>query len=112
VNLSAYKGKNRLFLIFAPSAADEEYREQERRLAGQENGFEDRDLLALRLFEDASAAGLRNTLGVEAGRFAVVLVGKDGGEKARWSGPVSPREVFDRVDAMPMRRREMREKER
>ncbi len=66
----------------------------------------------LRLFEDADAAGLRDASGIEAGRFAVVLVGKDGGEKARWSGPVSEREVFARVDAMPMRRREMREKKR
>ena len=42
----------------------------------------------------------------------VVLIGKDGGVKARWSEPVSPSAVFDLVDAMPMRMREMREDEK
>ena len=38
-----------------------------------------------------------------------VLVGKDGGVKERWS--VAPRlqEIFDLVDAMPMRQRELRD---
>ena len=38
-----------------------------------------------------------------------VLVGKDGGVKERW--PLAPRlqEVFDLVDAMPMRQRELRD---
>lgn len=112
MDLSAYRGKKRLLLIFAPTPSDERFREQERLFAGDEPGFDDRDLLTLRFFGDAGAAGLRGSFGLEAGRFAGVLVGKDGGEKARWSGPVSPREVFARVDATPMRRREMREKKR
>lgn len=40
-------------------------------------------------------------------RFAVLLVGKDGGEKHRWTTPVLMKEIFGLVDAMPMRRREM-----
>ena len=49
--------------------------------------------------------------GLESGRqgFAAALVGKDGGVKERWPGLVEPQAVFDLVDAMPMRIREVRE---
>ena len=40
--------------------------------------------------------------------FSVVLIGKDGGEKLRRATPLSPEELFAIVDAMPMRRAEMR----
>ena len=40
--------------------------------------------------------------------FTVVLVGKDGGEKYRSHRPLSTAELFALIDAMPMRRAEMR----
>ena len=39
-------------------------------------------------------------------RFSAVLVGLDGTEKKRWTGPVDPRELFAIVDEMPMRQQE------
>jgi hypothetical protein len=39
----------------------------------------------------------------------VILVGKDGTEKRRNAAPVTARSIFDTIDAMPMRQREMRE---
>lgn len=39
-------------------------------------------------------------------KFSAVLVGLDGTEKKRWTGPVDPRELFAIVDEMPMRRQE------
>ncbi len=44
--------------------------------------------------------------------FQAVLLGKDGRVKSRWDEVVAPVAVFDLVDAMPMRMREMREDER
>ena len=38
--------------------------------------------------------------------LTVILIGKDGGEKGRWSQLVDPDEVFALIDAMPMRQRE------
>jgi hypothetical protein len=38
----------------------------------------------------------------------VILFGKDGTIKAKWSEPVSFKEVFELIDAMPMRKAEMR----
>ena len=39
-------------------------------------------------------------------KFSAVLVGLDGTEKKRWTGPVDPRELFAIVDEMPMRQPE------
>ena len=50
---------------------------------------------------------LREDLGVGHDGFVVLLVGKDGGEKFRSETPVPAQEVFRRIDAMPMRRREV-----
>ena len=43
------------------------------------------------------------------GVFAAALIGKDGGVKHRYDGVVDPDEIFSRIDAMPMRMREMRD---
>jgi len=47
--------------------------------------------------------------GVAHSAFRTVLVGKDGAEKRRDAAPVTARSLFDTIDAMPMRQREMRE---
>jgi hypothetical protein len=51
---------------------------------------------------------LRKTLGVK--KDAIVLIGKDGSVKASWNEIVDPIIVFEIIDAMPMRRQEMRER--
>lgn len=81
----------------------------------------ERDLLRGDLFEDGTgslggspvssgeATAARERFGVESGTFAALLVGKDGTVKNRSSEPVGPGGIFALVDAMPMRRRELRE---
>ena len=44
------------------------------------------------------------------GRFAAVLVGKDGTVKHRSGEPVEPEYLYALIDQMFMRRREMRER--
>ena len=44
--------------------------------------------------------------------FTVVLIGKDGGEKFRAGKPTQAEEFFALIDAMPMRRAEMRRKKK
>ena len=39
-----------------------------------------------------------------------VLIGKDGGVKRRWDGPLHVDDLFETIDAMPMRQFEMRTK--
>lgn len=42
------------------------------------------------------------------GAFTIILLGKDGGEKHRTSTYLKSQELFSIIDAMPMRRSEMR----
>ena len=60
------------------------------------------------LTEAQPGSRLRKSLGVSERGFAVVLVGKDGGVKKVWRDPVDPKSIFTIIDAMPMRRQEMR----
>ena len=120
MDLDAHRGKHRLFLILAASYEDESFARQDRLLEGSGDGFAERDLLRGDLFEDGTgsfdgetvsageAAAVRERFGGEPGRFGAFLVGKDGTVKQFFDEPVGPGEIFALVDAMPMRRREMR----
>ena len=118
--LDALRWKNRPLLIFAPSAHAPHYRRQLELLHGLHRELSDRDMLVLEIVGDRvvtdepalNAGTLREQLEVRPDTFAVLLVGKDGGVKLRRSRPVAPEDLFELIDAMPMRRREMREKKR
>lgn len=84
----------RILLIAAPSLNDDAYRTQAALLLPALAGLNERDFVVQIQF------GTRS--------FSVVLIGKDGGEKLRRATPLSPEELFAIVDAMPMRRAEMR----
>jgi hypothetical protein len=108
----ASPGAVRRFLIFAPSAAEPAYERQLALLAGHEAGLAERDLRVTSFLEDGSeeAATARGRYSVPEGRFAAVLVGKVGGAKLRSGEPLGTETLFARIDAMPMRRREMQER--
>jgi len=118
-DLDAYQWKNRILLVFAPSSDADAYKRQTREFEGQEDGIADRDLIVLELFENGGsrlgntplservATLMRRQFGVEAGKFSIVLIGKDGTVKLRSPGPISVSEIFSLIDAMPMRKREM-----
>jgi hypothetical protein len=57
--------------------------------------------------EEETAARKRFRVGEE--EFAVVLIGKDGGEKLRSPNPVTMDRVMKVIDAMPMRQKEVRD---
>lgn len=83
----------RVLVISAPDAAHPAYREQAAALLPEWSGLIERDFV------------IESRFGARA--FAVVLIGKDGGEKLRRSAPLATDELFAVVDAMPMRRAEM-----
>ncbi len=68
-------------------------------------GCLERDILVLEI----RTAEMREELGLGGRETVILLVGKDGGVKERWSEAVAPEKVFALIDAMPMRQREMRE---
>jgi hypothetical protein len=129
VNLADYRWKHRLLLVFAPSRDAEAFQDQRERFAGTGAAFRERDLLLITVppegtgilgpspdtaatpTTEATTTRLRERFGVAPGDFAVILVGKDGTEKRRDRAPVDPQVIFDAIDAMPMRQREMREQD-
>ena len=64
---------------------------------------------ALRADPDGAQERELEVLEREAHEFQVELMGKDGGVKARWDNIVGVSELWARIDAMPARRRQLRE---
>jgi len=119
VTLAQMRGRFRPLLIFAPTAQDARLLEQVRLVNEHAEEAAERQLvtvtvaehgefLAGRRLAEADVAEARRRFHVGAGEFAVVLVGKDGGEKLRAAKPFSFETLRDGIDAMPMRRGEMK----
>jgi len=84
----------------------------------------DRELMVLEIIEqgqsragnqllsEKSVQAIRKRLGVQAGTFQVLLIGKDGGVKLRSREPVSVNDLFGLIDSMPMRQQEMESKKK
>ena len=113
--LSAYRDKNRVLLVFAPTAQDAALLEQNRLWQNEKPGFDERQLVVVPVLADARkpTAGeppgaLAKKLGVDAKTFAVVLIGKDGRDAYRSARPVGASALYGVIDAMPMRRAEAR----
>ena len=120
--LGNFQWKNRVLLIFAPSAEDPVYRSLFAELNNQIAGVRERDLLVGEIFEAGasrfagaslapeSAEALRKQWAVRKGTPTVILIGKDGEVKLRREGPVRAAEIFALIDSMPMRQKEMGER--
>jgi len=120
--LRKFQWKNRILLIFAPSAEDPARKSLVAELNTQVAGVRERDLLIGEFFEAGasrfagasltpeSAEELRRQFAVRKGMPTVILVGKDGEVKLRREGPVQAAEIFALIDSMPMRQKEMGER--
>jgi hypothetical protein len=123
-DLREYRWKNRLLLVFSPTASDPVYASFAEDVSSRSNDVKDRDLVVFKVFEKGTsrlegqplsqedARNLRRRFRVKAGRFTVILIGKDGGVKMVREDQAELQEVFDLIDSMPMRQWEMREKGR
>ena len=109
--LASYRDKHRVLLLFAPNEQDSRYQGQRKLWKGEEAGFKERQLLVLSLLADSKStapATLGKRFGVDPKTFTVILVGKDGHNAYQNKEPVTAEAVYHRIDAMPMRREEMR----
>jgi Domain of unknown function (DUF4174) len=112
--LKASRWQQRVLLLYAPTPADAALRRQQELLRAARPGLAARDVLVRVLvgseLAPADARYLTQRLSVDAGRFSVVLLGKDGGVKRRETQPVAPASLFSTIDAMPMRQQETRQR--
>jgi hypothetical protein len=118
--LANHRWNHRVLLVFANSEGDGDARVLGRALAASRCETEERDMVIGWIVQDGASrlgdaeisretAGLlRESLEVAPGGFAVLLIGKDGGVKARYAEVPALAELFALIDGMPMRRSEMR----
>ena len=109
-------------LLFAPSPELDDFERQIYDVASQWDGILDRQLIIIEIISNdesrfmkepllaETAVRIRRQFGIEPDKFAVVLIGKDGTVKLRKSEYVPLSEIFDLIDAMPMRQKEMQQR--
>lgn len=106
--LAPYRWKNRVLVAMAPSRSDPSLVAQRRIVVDLGAAGRERDLVLVEATDDTPlGAALRRRFGGGTG-FKVVLVGKDGSEKLAAAEPLGRAALFPLIDAMPMRRDEMR----
>ncbi|MEL6061076.1 MULTISPECIES: DUF4174 domain-containing protein [unclassified Methylobacterium] len=109
--LDTYRDRARVLVLSAPDAMDAQLKAQRAALGPVRDGVAERDLVVLEAIgSGAEARALRAALGLAADSFRAVLVGKDGGAKLTAAAAIPPQTLFATIDAMPMRRSEMRER--
>jgi hypothetical protein len=105
INTMAQYTDKRQVLIFGP-AKGTQVMAQWALLEKDSAGLRERDMFVLLA---AGEKALYQKFGVAAAEpFLILLVGKDGGEKYRSKELTNAQQLFGLVDAMPMRRAEMR----
>lgn len=118
-DLSRFQWRRRLLVVFAPVPQDPRLAAQRLRLAERRGGYAERDLTVIEVAGRSvlvdgtrdralDSYELRVHFEIEDNAFATILIGKDGGEKLRRDGLMPNDLLFDTIDAMPMRRQEMR----
>ena len=117
--LKPYQWQNRIILLFANSQDNKLYQEQKQELERAKLELDDRDLLVFHIFEDKGfketdvldvqvLAALKEKYSGDAD-FSFVLIGKDSGVKRTSQELVSVTDLFNQIDAMPMRMDEMKD---
>jgi hypothetical protein len=117
--LSDYLWERRPLLVFSPTDSDPRLDETLSRIDASRCDFAERDMvLGVVVTEGNStldghdvnpveAQRLRDQYAVNADAFAVLLIGKDGGEKSRANAVPNLSAIYALIDGMPMRSREM-----
>jgi hypothetical protein len=118
-SMERYRWKSGPLVLFAPDGQDKRLREQIASVLESAAPFAERGMVLIVVLESGpsyagtrpiaaeQAAALRKQYNIDAGSFALKLVGKDGGVKRSESEPISPLKLYPQIDSMPMRQREM-----
>ena len=109
MKLAQYQWKNRIMLIFSPSQEDDRFARQLELFDQNRNALEERNIVVLKVVGPVEPR-VRSQFRVGVQEFCAVLIGKDGNEKHRWSDVAPVEQISHRIDRMPMRRAEMRDR--
>ncbi len=98
--LDEYRWERRPLLVFAPAQSDPRLADTLSRIEATRCDFATRDMVLGQV--------LRAQFTVDANAFAVVLTGKDSGEKLRVTEVPDLQRIYAVIDGMPMRGNEIR----
>ncbi|WP_338811924.1 DUF4174 domain-containing protein [Bernardetia sp. Wsw4-3y2] len=123
--LANYKWKNRILIIFSDTKDNSLFQKQMQLFLEDKESLEERDLIVFQVFEEIGIMPSKKTISnsdteelkkqfdfsFAENKFAVFLVGKDGGTKLKVENKILTLEkLFGTIDAMPMRQNEMKKK--
>ncbi|HKK25444.1 MAG TPA: DUF4174 domain-containing protein [Gracilimonas sp.] len=120
-NLEDHQWNNRVLLIFSPNSIYTGLTRTMEMVQNNQDGFNERDLKVFQVLgsignssgesvlQRDDAHTMRDRFEVGQNEFQVILIGKDGTEKMRSEEAISSEYLFEEIDAMPMRRLEMKE---
>ena len=112
--------KNRIIVVFADDFDDEYYKNQMQILKTDTIDLKERNLIIFGVSQTIvkteygdkadriTAKEVRDYYRITQGINSTILIGKDSGEKQRWLNLVETVQIYGLIDAMPMRRSEMR----
>jgi hypothetical protein len=118
-SMSNYRWKKRPLVVFAENDGSPLLAEQRQIVSRNRSDLNKRDVVVVWVVgntvstelgppPNSNATSLRARFDVADGEFRAVLEGKDGGEKLSSAKPLAADRLFATIDAMPMRRDEMR----
>lgn len=120
-SLQDFQWENRLLIIYAKNVDSQTLNSQLNQIKKQKNEFEERALKVIVLRNEKVEIWSSNQpqkldynqimkdLNIEIEKeYQNLLIGKDGGVKLKNNSPISNIKIFNTIDAMPMRQREMR----
>ena len=119
--LSNFEWQKRPLLIFAPNHHDDRLQKITDHLRQKRCDLDDRDMIIGIIVKQGrsslddltlspqNAAAMRGNYRINNDQFAVLLIGKDGGEKYRLYDIPDLDEIFVMIDGMPMRQDEMQD---
>jgi hypothetical protein len=122
MDLTQFQWKNRLLFLFAEDANDPFFKNLQNQIMAQKAEVDDRDLIIFELpvqgparmgttpLDQKEADSIRTHFAIPSNTFSLILVGKDGGIKLKREERVDLSDVFGLIDSMPMRQREMQQK--
>jgi hypothetical protein len=106
--LDDYRWKSRLLVVSAPSG-DVAAGKQRQIYETASKGMSERQIVLVEALDDSDRTKqVRARLSANGQRFQVFLIGKDGHTALSSDKPLTADYIFGKVDAMPMRRDEMR----
>jgi len=120
INLDDYQWKNRIVIVISPNERYRRYKQFMEEWKDKAEGVANRDLLLIEVFEIGNSRmgkvrlsrqaeeTIRKRFEVEAVNYLVILIGKDGKVKTQ-NRLVTVEQLFNLIDAMPMRQEEMKQ---